>query len=153
MLGERIIELADAELGVQEEPKGSNRGKRVEEYLKAVGLGPGNPWCAAFVNFIVQHACALEVVKNRLPCTGHVKTMWARTPQDMKVTLPQPGDVFVYVFDGGTGHTGFVLAVNGNSFTTIEGNSNDEHSREGYEVCSNTRTLHNANLKGFIRVG
>jgi hypothetical protein len=38
-------------------------------------------------------------------------------------------------------HTGFVRAVVGQTFTTIEGNSNDEGSREGYEVCSNVRPL------------
>jgi hypothetical protein len=40
----------------------------------------------------------------------------------------------------GQGHTGFVVEVlsNGN-LKTIEGNTNDEGSREGYEVCYRTR--------------
>jgi hypothetical protein len=44
----RIVSLSAEELGVREWPAGSNRGKRVEEFLRAAGLGPGSPWCASF---------------------------------------------------------------------------------------------------------
>jgi hypothetical protein len=40
------------EIGTRE-ATGKNDGKRVEEYLKSVNSSRGNPWCAAFVNWIL----------------------------------------------------------------------------------------------------
>jgi hypothetical protein len=36
-------------------------------------------------------------------------------------------------------HTGIVLEANNDFYHTIEGNTNDEGSREGYEVCKRIR--------------
>jgi len=36
-------------------------------------------------------------------------------------------------------HTGLATAFNHDAFETIEGNTNNEGSREGYEVCSRSR--------------
>ena len=53
-------------------------------------------------------------------------------------------------FGKGLGHTGFVEKVEGNVIHTIEGNTNDTGSREGYEVCRRTRKVEQC--KGFIRL-
>jgi len=48
------IEFATTQIGVRENPLGSNRGKEVDQYLLAVGLKPvGNhfAWCVAFTHF------------------------------------------------------------------------------------------------------
>jgi hypothetical protein len=37
-------------------------------------------------------------------------------------------------------HVGIVVGANGETFQTIEGNTNDEGSRNGYEVCARTRS-------------
>ena len=53
------------------------------------------------------------------------------------------------------GHIGFVTKVDlvNKTFETIEGNSNDEGSREGYEVAHRTGKLSRkfSSVKGFIR--
>ncbi|MFA6240190.1 MAG: CHAP domain-containing protein, partial [Candidatus Hydrogenedentales bacterium] len=36
-------------------------------------------------------------------------------------------------------HAGIVTSVNGDTFETVEGNTNDDGVREGYEVCERTR--------------
>jgi len=36
-------------------------------------------------------------------------------------------------------NTGFAFGYDGGTIQTIEGNTNDEGSREGYEVCRRTR--------------
>ena len=41
--------VARTQIGVREDPPGSNNGREVAAYLDAVGLPPGNAWCAAFV--------------------------------------------------------------------------------------------------------
>ncbi len=43
--------LGEYNLGVKEEPLGSNSGPRVDEYLKYAGISSPNKWCAAFVNW------------------------------------------------------------------------------------------------------
>jgi hypothetical protein len=48
------------------------------------------------------------------------------------------------------GHTGFVERIDGTSIHTIEGNTNDTGSREGYEVCKRIRKM--SQIKGYILV-
>src|SRR5512133_3267404 len=49
------IALAEAKRGVHEVGF-NNRGPRVEQYLKEVGLGGGYPWCDAFVSWCLHRA-------------------------------------------------------------------------------------------------
>jgi len=53
----------------------------------------------------------------------------------------KPGDIFIMQFKHGTGHTGFVVKVENGIVHTIEGNTNDDGSREGYEVAQRKRTI------------
>ena len=50
------LKIATSQLGVQEEPRGSNDGPEVSQYLKAVGLAPGYSWCMAFVYWCAAKA-------------------------------------------------------------------------------------------------
>ena len=62
----------------------------------------------------------------------------------------QPGDVFLLVKTSHDWtHTGIVTALEGSWIHTIEGNTNDEGSREGYEVCKRMRNLKNGNIDLF----
>lgn len=57
-------------LSVRED--GTNAGTFVERYLAAVGLGPGNPWCMAFIVLRLikaAHSLALTI-PNEMPRTG-----------------------------------------------------------------------------------
>lgn len=140
------IKVAVLQIGVSESPKGSNSGPIVDKYLKSVGLAPGFSWCMAFVYWCCKEANP----NNILFRTGGVLKQWNKTAADHRHTVPLPGDIFVMDFGGGLGHTGFVENVVGDTIQTIEGNSNDEGSREGYEVCRRTRKI--SACKGFIRL-
>ena len=48
-----------------------------------------------------------------------------------------------------TTHTGLITEVHDGYFITIEGNTNDEGSREGYEVCQRRRDYNRQNLDVF----
>jgi CHAP domain len=62
----------------------------------------------------------------------------------------QPGMIFVQDFGGGAGHTGLVEAVEGGRLVTLEGNTNDDGSREGIGVFRRTgRKILSIN-KGFV---
>ena len=147
-LSEKIVQVATTQIGVQEIPKNSNAGPDVEKYLKSVGLGKGYSWCMAFVYW-----CALEAAKQlNIPITlyktGGVMAMWNAKPL-LRVKVPQPGDIMILDYGKGLGHTGIVEKIVGTDVHTIEGNTNDEGSREGYEVCRRIRKL--SAIKGFLR--
>lgn len=148
-LANKTLEVATSQLGVQEIPKGSNAGPAVESYLHSVGLGKGYSWCMAFVYWCVNKSCVELKLKNPLSKTGGVLNQWNLRPT-LRVTTPKPGDIFIMEFSKGLGHTGIIEKVSGNTLYTIEGNTNDEGSREGYEVCRKTRKK--SQMKGYLRI-
>lgn len=141
----KVVTVAQSQIGNSEQPHGSNRGPEVDLYLASVGINFAAAWCAAFVYWCHQQAGISGV-----PKTGGVLDMWNKAA-DNRVTQPQPGDVVIFDYGGGKGHTGIVEAVSGDTLTTIEGNTNDDGSREGYEVARRTRSASKA--KGFLRFG
>lgn len=150
------IALANAvtQLGSEEQPKGSNSGPQVNQYLAAVGLAPGYAWCMAFVYWCVQNASKVSRVPNLLVKTGGVAKQWNETTYPKltnKSKLIKAGDIFIMQFAEG-GHTGFVKAINytTGTITTIEGNTNDGGSREGYKVAERQRKI--SSIKGFIQL-
>lgn len=82
--------------------------------------------------------------------TGGVLAQWNRIDKKYRFTSPKVGDIFIMDFGGGLGHTGFIERIEGDTLHTIEGNTNDTGSREGYEVCRRTRKINK--MKGFIRL-
>lgn len=144
-------------LKVQEEPRGSNRGNRVDEYEKLFHM-KGEPWCAAFAGWCIWQAGGS--FGKDFPTSALVADWknWALSHNSKELT-PKRGYLFYLVNSNGSGHIGWVTKasneIDGWEFETIEGNSNDEGSREGYEVCRRKRKLedlkHNARW-GFIRL-
>lgn len=159
-LSERALFWAAHEcdvLKVQEEPKGSNRGKRVDEYEKVFGL-KGEPWCACFVGWCLTQAGGVK--GKDFPNSALVADWrkWA-TEHNKRHALPTRGSLGFLVHSNGTGHIFFVTKatneIEGWEFTTIEGNGNDSGGREGYMVVRHKRTLDDLNNNhrwGFIQL-
>lgn len=163
-----VLQTADSQVGQQEVPKLSNRGPMVDMYQKAVGLKlegkkKGFPWCMAFVYWNFQEAAKLVGCANPVPRTAGVKECNEKATQPRKVSkkaallhpeLVLPGMQFILDFGAKGGHTGIVTGVEkiGNdwSYHTIEGNTNDDGERDGYEVARRVRKFSNANLVCFI---
>lgn len=152
-LAQRSLSVAVSQLGYTELPAGSNWGKHVEKYLASVGINFAAPWCMAFVYWCVQEASKESGIANPLIKTGGVLHQWNKIDKAYKVKTPQPGDIFIMDYGKGLGHTGFVTKVTDDRILTIEGNSNDEGSREGYEVCRKPGGRKISSCKGFIRLG
>jgi hypothetical protein len=148
-LGKKTLEVAITQLGVREIPKNSNAGPAVEKYLKSVGLGKGYSWCMAFMYWCTKEASIQLGVTNPLTKTAGVLAMY-NAEKNLVVTKPQPGDLFIMDFGKGQGHTGIVEKVVKDTVHTIEGNTNDEGSREGYEVCRRQRKTNT--IKAFLRL-
>lgn len=148
-IADKAIEVARTQLGVHEDAGNKNTGPQVDEYLKSVGLGPGYSWCMAFVYWCYKQAASQLAVDNPLAKTAGVLDQWNRRRLHFGYVQPTPGDIFIMDFGKGLGHTGMVTKVEGIWIYTIEGNSNDEGSREGYEVCERRRSVDK--IKGYLR--
>lgn len=148
-IADKAVEIARTQLGIHESPGNKNTGPQVDEYLKSVGLGPGYSWCMAFVYWCYGEAAKQLGVVNPLAKTGGVLDQWNRRRLHFGYVQPMPGDIFIMDFGKGLGHTGLITKVEGLWIYTIEGNSNDEGSREGYEVCQRRRNVDK--IKGYLR--
>ncbi len=158
------LSVAATQIGVMEEPPGSNRGPRVDEYLRAVGLDPSKdsyPWCAAFVYWSFAQAAARLGTANSVIRTAGVLDHWNKAgqagvtrllPDEIidDFSLLKPGLIFVISTGGGKGHLGIVEDFRDDRLITIEGNTNLPGDREGVGVFRRTgRKLTEIN-KGFI---
>jgi hypothetical protein len=151
------VKAAITQIGVMEDPPGSNRGPEVDQYLVSVGLPPGLFWCAAFVYWCFDKASVKSGKKNPLVKTGHVMTHWNKTTGKKIITadavnkpsLIKPGHIFIMNTGGSSGHTGIVEKVEGGFVHTIEGNSNNAGSRNGIGVFRLQRKISKIN-RGFI---
>lgn len=111
-----------SQVGVKE--KGWNKGKEVEAYLASVKLAPGNPWCAAFVVWCHKQ-CGIKIVES-----GYSPSLFNKAHN---VTTGKRGDVFgiYYPSKKRIAHVGFIDAVQGKSYRTVEGNTGPNGGREG----------------------
>lgn len=140
-LRRNALQIARGLIGVEEHPRGSNRGSEVDKFLNRAGVPPGNPWCMAFVYTCVDDAAKqlgianpMAAIEDKGSCSAVFH--WAKTHNKL-VSSPIPGDIFLCVGgESGHYHTGFVAgAVDADShFATLEGNSNNDGSAEGYAV-------------------
>lgn len=148
-LADKALEIAITQIGKEEIPRGSNWGPDVEKYLKSVGIASPSPWCMAFVHWSFGQAASALGVKNPLFYTGRVLLQWEMRHTNFGKSSPMPGDIFIMDFGKGLGHTGLVRGVDHATIHTVEGNSNDEGAREGYEVCERIRPQ--LKIKGYLR--
>lgn len=172
VLSEIVLAVAIGEIGVRESPLGSNRGPRVDQYIKATGLNPGgkHAWCMCFIYWCFEQAAKDLGVQNPCPKKAGVHMAWkaclnaaASGAKDVAVTAAKeaqkdpgkvrPGMVFFIDTGGGTGHVGFVAGNSNGALETIEGNTNDNGSREGIGVFRRSRRKISAINLGFASFG
>jgi len=126
--GLRALAVAKSQLGVTEQPPGSNDGPQISMYRSAVaGSYAGAPWCAYFVSWCAAQAGApLGSTGQGLGSVAEI-TDWAKSTGRFTET-PQPGDLILF----GTEHVGIVESVNPDgTLTTVEGNtSNGVYERQ-----------------------
>ncbi len=156
-LGEMIVRYAQQHLGQHPlEVGGQNKGPWVRLYMNG-NEGTQWPWCAGFACFILKQACeSLEVPLPIVPsssCDSIAKSakqqgLFLAESDATDKTRISPGSFFEYEKHLTIGlHVGIVVEAKEEFFTTIEGNTNDEGSHEGYEVCNRLRGYAN---KDFV---
>ena len=133
--------------------------------MRATGLDPSGdfPWCVCFVFFCFEQAAQRLGHDNPMIRTAGVLDLWNRAGQKgvrrvttdearNNPTLVRPGHIFVIDTPpaGGAGHAGLVEQIIGGKLVTIEGNTNDDGSREGIGVFRRTQRKIASINKGFV---
>ncbi len=149
-LSDLAVTVAIDEIGNEEIPIGSNWGVHVQTYLASVKISFPASWCMAYVYWCFNIAAKQLNVPNPLVKTGGVLNQWNKVDALYKSKIAKVGSIFIMDFGHGLGHTGIVERIEGEILHTIEGNTNDTGSREGYEVCRRTRNK--SKCIGFISV-
>lgn len=147
-LSERVAKTYTSQLGVRE-ATGNNDGKDVEKYLKAVKLGKGYAWCAAFVAWTYdQHN--IEHVRSAwtpawFPTAKLIFKGSSTIRESTHGRTPARADVFGIYFPAKKriAHVGFIDEFHQDRgyAVTVEGNTNEAGSREGDGVYKKRRLI------------
>jgi len=129
-VGQRMVQIASAEVGQSEQPPGSNDSPRIADYRSATAGNPGpGPWCAYFVSWVARQAGV--PLGDQGQGFGSVDALYSWAQQTGRAytpgsgRTPQPGDLIVF-----HEHIGLVESVDANgAIHTIEGNSGDQVAR------------------------
>ncbi len=156
-LGQTVVAYAEKHLEQHPlEVGGQNKGPWVRLYMQG-NEGSEWAWCAGFASFILKQACkSLNVsppVQTSFSCdslaaSAKERGLFLKESEAKEKNAVAPGSLFlVRRTTTDWVHTGIVLSAEINIFHTIEGNTNDDGDREGYEVC---RRIRNYEGKDFI---
>jgi cell wall-associated NlpC family hydrolase len=143
--GQAIVNIARGEVGVREQPPGSNDGPRIAQYRQATAGSGVGPWCAYFASWAARQAGV--PLGDSGQGFGAVASVWSWAQQTGKAlpagSKPAPGDLIVW----GSRHIGIVESVDpSGAIHTIEGNSSDQVSRRTYGADGGGAT-------GYVRLG
>ena len=150
----KVIEIATLELGVTENPPGSNCVKYNDAYYGRTVSGKGYPWCVVFLWWIFQEAQERMAFfgGGRTASCGTLLRWYREQGMTVDVTDIRVGDIVILNFSGTkeTQHCGLVTGrsdiINLStgmpySIWTIEGNTSpsDGSQSNGGMVCEKTR--------------
>ena len=135
-LRENVALTYSAQIGVME--TSANWSVEIKEYLKVTGINFSAPWCAA----LVSYCYTVNGVDN--PRSAWSPDYFPKTKLiNIQTTIPKRADVFgVYYHNlGRIAHVGFIdqWPRDGDYFISVEGNTNDNGSREGNGVYKKRR--------------
>lgn len=149
--------------------KNKATGKQYEQLMQSVGWEFHDEWCA----YAAILACKVGYTTNKHPevwkyfsrlADGNSQVMGRNAHADKfwpTGIVPRLGCIVIWAHGDSTtiGHTGLCIDVSadGQTFTTLEGNSsppNSGNEREGYTIAKHVHTLnapHSANRLNYVR--
>ena len=153
---DKLIDVASAEVGylekqsnIQLDSKTANAGQNnYTKYWRDIKPDyQGQPWCACFVTWCFTKAFGKENAKKLLK---HYPYVYCPTMASLfkLYSNPEVGDIVIFKHNGEFTHTGIVTGVNGDYFTTIEGNTSGGSTiiANGGGVCK--KGYYNSRLPG-----
>lgn len=129
---------------MREDPPGSNRGARVDEYIRAGHLDPSKghyPWCACFGAWCIGQAAAALVIVLRYRISARCEVVVEQN-QDLLLERAEPGCIGIELKPNGDGHFIFVETTpDDQTVGTIEGNTDVAGGRTGGQVMRHVRPI------------
>lgn len=147
---EKVINIAKKYVGVCEDPPNSNKVVFNTKFYGREVSGANYPWCCAFI-WCVFNEAGINI-KRTASCM--MLGDWFKQEGKYHKDNPQVGDIVFFKFPGSsrwTNHVGLVIEVNGNTLTTIEGNTSSDNKgsqNNGGMVAIRTRKI-NSSVVGF----
>ena len=145
--GSGALAAAQSQVGVSEQPPGSNDGPQIADYRTATAGSGVGPWCAYFTSWAAAQAGV--PLGEAGQGFGSVSALYGWAQRTGRATAagpgvqPNPGDLIVW----GGEHIGIVESVDPDgSIHTIEGNSSNAVSRRTYGPDGGGAT-------GYVRLG
>lgn len=127
---DRLVEIAVSQIGIAEDPRGSNNIIYNTDYYGRPVSGAAYPWCMVFIWWCFREAGLSKLFydgNRTASCTTLMK--WAANQGYFVAGNYRKGDVFLYDYDGvrsDSEHTGiFTGERSGERYQAIEGNYNE----------------------------
>lgn len=146
MTKDQLLHKAKMEVGTKENPPNSNTVKYNDWFYGKPVSGASFPWCCAFVAWLFKED--QKLCKKTASCLDLME--WFEAHNQI-VKTPMAGDIVFFKFSTNnrrTNHVGIVYEVNGNTITTIEGNTSQTSNDNGGSVMMRKRK---ANIVGYAR--
>ncbi len=144
--GQAVLNAVRGEVGVAEQPPGSNDAPRIAHYRQATAGSGVGPWCAYFTSWAARESGV--PLGETGQGFGRVDDVYAWAQRAGKAipnapgVQPQPGDLIVW-----DEHIGVVESVGADgTISTIEGNSSDQVARRTYAPGARPAV-------GYVRLG
>lgn len=150
-----VLTWAASQIGVKENPAGSNHIKYWDYYRERCGVNyQGQPWCACFTanGYSICDVWAFNKDEGRFRyCPSIVN--WAKANGQWR-TREQggiPGDLIIFANKGTACHVGFVeKVISGTKYQTIEGNTSVTSNDNGGAVMRRSREIGTVGSSWYI---
>jgi len=133
--------------------RGTNAGREVEAYLSSTNLGPGHPWCAAFVHWNFRECGRTLLPAGPFAAARHWATkgeVYRHGQEDMywdtrlghdfqRVSMDGDCGTLWYSSLGRIGHVFLIIGEDEDYLLTVEGNTSSGGSRDGDGVYKRKR--------------
>ena len=162
---ESVVRIAANEVGYLEkqsnaqlEDKTANAGDKNYTKYGVLTHTNGDFWCASFVSWCFYEACGQDMSKTQQVLCGPISAACNSLMSNFKKAgrfdkTPKIGDCIFFKGSrhSGANHIGIVSAVNGNSITTIEGNTASGSSviDNGGAVAIKSYDINHQDILGF----
>lgn len=155
---EKVLDLARSEIGYHEkasnsqldDPTANSGGANWTKYAAFIDSSPdfyngkknGYAWCDVFVDYLFVKSFGFDVGRRMLcqPLNSAgagclYSAQYYKSAGRWHKNAPNPGDQIFFSYSAGEySHTGILEEVNGDTITTIEGNSSDSVGRRSYNI-------------------
>ena len=125
-----VLGKARSQVGVCENPRGSNRGTPYHAWYGS--FSQGWEWCAIFISWLFWHTDPALIHGLKTAYSGDFLTTGRNHGEEVQIAQAAPGDIIVFEYGNQndiTDHVAIVERRTGDTLHTIEGNHNDRVER------------------------